>query len=463
MSALPRLNPKPEVTKFSQLTYEQTKVREVQLSRLLTFYIVGGLLFMLLPGTFLGVWNLISISGRHAAESVSPSWIQAHGHAQILGWIGSFILGIGYYSIPKLRRGSRPFALGVAWLTAGLWMAGVLLRWFTNVYLWHWRRLVPASAAMELVAFLIFFRAVSQHKPEPASDGDKGHLDTWIFVVIAGSIGLLLTLLLNLGASVWIALRGTSPAFPMAFDQRFLVIAAWGFMVPFVWGFSAKWLPIFLGTSGVSERRLGIATGTLVAGVAFGLSGWFRLSMVAVWLASFLVVSALGIFLPPQRPPKTQGVHQSFPYFLRSAYMWLLVAGALSIWAANATNPSGIWGASRHALTVGFVAMMVFCVGQRVLPAFSGMRLLYSSKLMFTGLLLLTCGCALRVSGEVLAYQDILPAAWSWLPYSAVLELSAVTIFALNLVVTFLRKPPVQPRLAEISNAGPTRAAKHGN
>ena len=112
MSALPWLNPKPEVTKFSQLTYEQTKVREVQLSRVLMFYIVGGLLFMLLPGTFLGVWNLISISGRHAAESVSPSWIQAHGHAQILGWIGSFILGIGYYSIPKLRRGSRP---GRAW------------------------------------------------------------------------------------------------------------------------------------------------------------------------------------------------------------------------------------------------------------------------------------------------------------------------------------------------------------
>jgi hypothetical protein len=249
----------------------------------------------------------------------------------------------------------------------------------------------------------------------------------------------------------------------MAFDQRFLVIAAWGFMVPFVWGFSAKWLPTFLGTSGVSERRLGIATGTLVAGVAFGLSGCFRLSMIAVWLASFLVVSALRIFLPPEKPPKTQGVHASFPYFLRSAYVWLLVAGALSMWAANATNPSGIWGASRHALTVGFVAMMVFCVGQRVLPAFSGMRLLYSSKLMFTGLLLLTCGCALRVSSEVLAYQDFLPAAWSWLPYSAVLELSAVTIFAVNLVVTFLSKPPVQPRLVYICDAGPAPAARHGN
>ena len=104
--------------------FERTKVRELQLSRLLVFYISVGLLFMLLPGTFLGVRNLISISGRRSAGSISPAWIQAHGHAQVMGWIGSFILGIGYYSIPKLRHGSRPFALGIAWLSGVLWMAG---------------------------------------------------------------------------------------------------------------------------------------------------------------------------------------------------------------------------------------------------------------------------------------------------------------------------------------------------
>ena len=121
-----------------------------------------------------------------------------------------------------------------------------------------------------------------------------------------------------------------------------------------------------------------------------------------------------------------------------------MIAALLGVWAANATNPSGIRGASRHALTVGFVAMMVFCVGQRVLPAFSGMHLLFSSKLMFAGLLLLTVGCALRVSGEILAYQEIVAGAWTWLPYSAILELSAVTIFAINLALTFMQKPAAQ-------------------
>ena len=77
--------------------------REISLSRLLMVYVSTGLIFMLLPGTFLGVWNLLQISGNESVTFISPAWLQAHGHAQVFGWIGSFILGIGFYSIPKLR------------------------------------------------------------------------------------------------------------------------------------------------------------------------------------------------------------------------------------------------------------------------------------------------------------------------------------------------------------------------
>jgi uncharacterized protein involved in response to NO len=416
--------------------FERTRTRELQLSRLLIFFISGGLLFMLLPGTFLGVWNLISISGRRAADSILPAWIQAHGHAQVLGWIGSFILGIGYYSIPKLRGGIKPFALRLAWISGTLWMAGVLLRWAANVYLWHWRTLLPVSAAMELAAFLIFFRAVSQHKPQ---DSGKTKLETWVWVVIAGTVGLLATLVLNLGACLWLAFRSDGPAFPPNFDQRFLILAAWGFMVPFVWGFNAKWLPVFLGTRQPQNRLLGAAVAVQVTGIGLALAGFFRVTTALLLGSSLLAMIALRIFAQPEKAAKMKGIHSSFPFFVRSAYIWLLVAAGLGIWAANATDPAGIWGASRHALTVGFVAMMVFCIGQRVLPAFSGMRLLFSPRLMFLGLLFLSLGCTVRVGAEVLAYQEILPAAWAWLPYSAIFELAAVTALAVNLIVTFLQ------------------------
>jgi hypothetical protein len=108
-----------------------SSAREQALSRLLVAYVSTGLAFMLLPGTFLGVWNLISISSRQAAQSISPAWIQAHGQAQVFGWIGSFILGIGFYALPKLRR-SRPFALAGAWSCWAMWTTGVALRWMTS-------------------------------------------------------------------------------------------------------------------------------------------------------------------------------------------------------------------------------------------------------------------------------------------------------------------------------------------
>ena len=91
---------------------DRAVAREQALSRMLMTYIVTGLVFMLLPGTFLGVWNLIKISNREAAESIAPAWIQAHGHAQLFGWVGTFILGIGFYSIPKLRKLEAVCTLG---------------------------------------------------------------------------------------------------------------------------------------------------------------------------------------------------------------------------------------------------------------------------------------------------------------------------------------------------------------
>jgi hypothetical protein len=84
---------------------------------------------------------------------------------------------------------------------------------------------------------------------------------------------------------------------------------------------------------------------------------------------------------------------------------------------------------------------MVFSVGQRILPAFAGMRLLWSTRLMFTGLLLLTIGCTLRVSSEILAYQGYANWAWPVLTVAALLELAGVTDFAINISGTFILEP----------------------
>jgi hypothetical protein len=118
--------------------------------------------------------------------------------------------------------------------------------------------------------------------------------------------------------------------------------------------------------------------------------------------------------------------------------VWLVIAGSMSIWAAFEDQHGGIWGASRHALTVGFAATMVFSIGPRILPHFGGVHGIFSKRLMFLSLLFLQTGCLLRVSSEPLAYEGLLPFAWKVLPISGMLELSGVLLFAANLALTFL-------------------------
>lgn len=71
---------------------------EMRKSRMLRFWIALGISFMVLPGTILGVSNLVMISAQHGFHGLTSAWIQAHGHSQVFGWIGSFVLGIGFYS-----------------------------------------------------------------------------------------------------------------------------------------------------------------------------------------------------------------------------------------------------------------------------------------------------------------------------------------------------------------------------
>lgn len=107
-------------------------VGERRSQRVVTAFILSGLVFMLLPGSFLGVWNLLSISHGHGPESISQAWLQAHGQAQIFGWIGSFILGIGFYSLTKMKT-TKSFPVRAGWAAWGLWTTGVLLRWFGGI------------------------------------------------------------------------------------------------------------------------------------------------------------------------------------------------------------------------------------------------------------------------------------------------------------------------------------------
>jgi uncharacterized protein involved in response to NO len=410
--------------------------RERRKSLMLRAWILTGLFFMALPGTLLGFSNLMAISAHHSLGALPAAWMEGHGHAQVFGWIGSFILGIGFDSQPAHGRSVVHLPLSCFIL----WESGVAMRWFANIYGWHWRALFPLSSGFELIAVILFLYAASHHTLPASTQGTKAKppMELWMASVLIGTAGLASAVIFNFVECVRLAFEGGLRSFPHSLDQKYLVVLGWGFVVPVVWGFSARWLPAFLAISKPDVRCFRAALCLDVAGVLFGVAGSPRSATILFAISAVTIGFALRFWERPDGAAKTQGIHPSFPTFVRLSYAWLIVAGSMSVWAAFADEHGGIWGASRHALTVGFAATMVFAIGPRILPHFVGIQSIFSRRLMLLSLLCLQSGCLLRVSSEPLAYEGLASFAWKALPVSGMLELAGVLIFAANLALTFV-------------------------
>ncbi|HWQ53353.1 MAG TPA: NnrS family protein [Bryobacteraceae bacterium] len=392
---------------------------ERRLARLLGAFIASGLAFLVLPGTLLGVWNLLRISSRQDVHTAPSVWIQAHGHAQLFGWVATFIVGISLYTVPKFR-GAMPRSLAAGWLMLALWTAAVAARWASALWDWHWRTIWPAAAAAELaVAVLLLWQASAKGRRPRTPDVAS-------VPIFAGMAGFIVTMAVHL-VLVWPPLA--APLIPEGPNSFLLTMALWWFCFPVVWGFSLRFLPPLVGLRKSGSRPVW-------AGLALLPAGLFYPPFIVAAVAA--ACWSLGIFHPPSGKPKVLGVDRRYPVFVRLAFGWLAVAALMGALGSS----RGIVGAGRHAFTVGFLATMIFAVGPRILPSFLNSRELWSTRLMLAAMALLTAGCALRVGSEPLAYAGVAPWAWSVLPVSAVVELTAVVLFAVNIGATLVSPMP---------------------
>ncbi|MGH9415428.1 MAG: NnrS family protein [Terriglobales bacterium] len=397
-----------------------------------------GLFFLAVPGTLVGVGNLLLIALQQAPHAPPPAWIQAHGQAQVFGWVGSFILGISLYILPKYRDLRLP-SIAAGWAAWLLWTAGVTLRWLTGVGDLPPHYFLPASAALELAAFglILYLLMAPQHRLQVFGS----------VLGFAGFAGLGIVLLLNLAGALSAA--PGSAVYPPGLDLRVVELALWAFILPVAVGYSSRLVSIFLGLHPhrFASARIGrldlfslLALLTVALTVAVLLNA---LAAAGVLALAFVLAAiwALRIFEPSARPAKVTGVYGGYPVFIRIAYGWLLLGAVLALVAPAAPALPGLGGAARHAVTVGFVATLIFSLGPRMLPKFLNSRELFSPTMMALSLWLLTLGCGVRVVSEAAAYGT--PGAWTWglLPLSAYVELSAVLVFVANMGLTLARPP----------------------
>jgi len=93
-------------------------------------------------------------------------------------------------------------------------------------------------------------------------------------------------------------------------------------------------------------------------------------------------------YAPPVLAGQGSGIHPSFTWFIRIAYCWLIIAGLMSIWAAEADRHGGIW-AHRAMPYGGFCGTIGFLDRAAHSAALWRVQALFSKRLMFLSLLLL--------------------------------------------------------------------------
>src|SRR5215472_7609360 len=95
--------------------------------------------------------------------SLGPWWAamaQAHGHLQLYGWAGLFVLGVALHFLPRLRGAGLACPQAIPWLLGTL-VAGIALRGigqplFAATGQGIWKIAMVTSGALEAVAFLGF-------------------------------------------------------------------------------------------------------------------------------------------------------------------------------------------------------------------------------------------------------------------------------------------------------------------
>src|SRR5437588_11616964 len=91
--------------------------------------------------------------------------------------------------------------------------------------------------------------------------------------------------------------------------------STWGFLVPLVWGFSSRWLPVFMGLRPLRNPLLLVGLGLNTSGVVAGFFERFTAAGILLLAGAATAIAAIHLFEPGAKPGKTINVHRSFPIF----------------------------------------------------------------------------------------------------------------------------------------------------
>ena len=414
-------------------------------------FFLAGLAMLFTLGCAWGAVNLWLMGTRHNFAGVEYSWILAHGHAMVFGVVGFFIMGFAYQAFPRFKHTNlwRPT---VAFGTLPLMAIGIALQAIAHL-------LAPRGPflALGLLAGVLQFLAVALFawvlrqtfrqaaRPEPYDRFIQATLVWFLLAAIANPV------------IFWLfetARTRSEFLFRVAtFNIPYRDVQLLGIAVIMILGVSMRFLPhayalreptpawrrfTFWGANGA----IATAVLTFLAGMLSGDSRWLIGQEIA---ALVLLLVALGtprqyrLFGPIPESERDRGLK-----FIRAAYVWFIVAMAMLVFVpvynlliyqplTGAAVPfsHAFFGAYRHALTVGFITMMIVGVSSKVVPTLSGVDV-RSAPALWPTFWLLNVGNALRITTEIAT--DYTRAAFTVMGLSGFIEVAGLALWGYELV-----------------------------
>lgn len=407
---------------------------------------------MLTLGASWGAYLLVRIAMVGKFTAIRFHDVNAHGHAQIFGWVGLFVMGFAYQAFPRFKHSTLPHP---RLAHATLWMMGVGI--VLRSVLEPVAAALPAIRAIPVIATGVETFAIG--------------LFAWLIgkMLRRSGKGLAFYDYYILSSLAWFAIQAVYETVFLArtlwaptHEDLLWLVATWqaplreiqihGFAMLMILGVSQRVFHNFYGLRMPNPRKslgslialnaaiLGEATGFVLmrtSGHAWAML-WYGASVVLA-ITVFVLVSDWRIFQPAKEPDRSLK-------FLRTAYVWLFMSlgmlvllpvyqwGALAAWApaseaARMGFSHAYYGAIRHAITVGFISLMIVGVSSKVIATLNGLDISRLSRL-WAPFVLINAGCSLRVLFQTLT--DFTPSAFPVAGASGLLEVTGLLLWAVH-------------------------------
>ena len=428
-------------------------------------YFLAGIVVVLSAGASWGAWLLWTIGLGGSFRAVSVHAVNAHGEAQVFGWVGLFIMGFAYQAFPRIwqttlavpRLAVVVFALMVGGLvvrTAGITSAG------------SWSPAVALAGGLLQVAAVGLF--AGQILTTFRRSGTK--VEAYVgFVVTA--LGWFVV------SSVFSVWHTWNTMTALDLDRLVQAIATYqaplrdvqihGLALSMILGVSLRMLPGLYGLPRVPEQRAWRALALLTAAVA----GEAAVFLVYRWTGNPMI--AAGLLLPwagllagvvmvvwPWHLWRSLPEPDRTGKFVRAAYAWLPVSLVMLTLMPAYHRLAGVsfshayFGATRHAITVGFVSLMIMGMAAKVVPTLNGVDPRRLSGL-WGPFVLVNVGCLLRVTTQVAT--DWTGAAYPVIGLSGTLEVIGLAWWGIGLMVVMHRGRVLDRRTTGPAGAAPAR------